>query len=178
MKAAGIVFRPTWVAFTPWTTLDDYLDVLDFIETEGLVDHVDPVQSTIRLLIPPGSMLLDRQAILQFLGPLDEAAFSYRWSHPDHRMDHLHRAVGAMVEEATRAEEDAAITFCRVRSLASVAHGNRMPAVAFPACPDRGNGRRGSPSRGFVERSPRRASSAFSKCGAKASVSRDRARNI
>lgn len=133
VKAAGIVFRPTWVAFTPWTTLDDYLDVLDFIETEGLVDHVDPVQYTIRLLIPPGSMLLDRQAILQFLGPLDEAAFSYRWSHPDHRMDHLHRAVAAIVEEATRAEEDAAITFCRVRSLASVAHGHRMPAVAFPA---------------------------------------------
>ena len=88
VKAAGIVFRPTWVAFTPWTTLDDYLDVLDFVEIEGLVDHVDPVQYTIRLLIPPGSMLLDRPAIRPFLGPLDQAAFSYRWSHPDRRPAH------------------------------------------------------------------------------------------
>ena len=84
VKAAGIVCRPTWVAFTPWTTLNDYLDVLDVVEIEGLVDHVDPVQYTIRLLIPPGSMLLDRPAIRPFLGPLDQAAFSYRWSHPTH----------------------------------------------------------------------------------------------
>ena len=133
VKAAGIAFRPTWVAFTPWTTLDDYLDVLDFIETEGLVDHVDPVQYTIRLLIPPGSMLLVRRARHPFLGPLDQAAFSYRWSPPDRRMDHLHQDVAAMVEEATRAEEDPAVTFCRVHALASAAHGNRMPAVVPPA---------------------------------------------
>ena len=133
VKAAGIVFRPTWVAFTPWTTLDDYLDVLDFVEIEGLVDHVDPVQYTIRLLIPPGSMLLDRPAIRPFLGLLDQAAFSYRWSHPDRRMDHLHQAVAMTVEEATRAGEDPAITFYRVRALAFVTHGNRMPAFVSPA---------------------------------------------
>lgn len=132
MRAAGIVFWPMWVASTPWTTLDDYLEVLDFVEIEGLVDHVDPVQYTIRLLIPPGSMLLERQAIRPFLGPLDQAAFSYRWSHPDRRMGHLHQAVAAMVEEATRAEEDPAVTFCGVHALASAAHGNRMPAIALP----------------------------------------------
>ena len=38
-----------------------------------------------------------------------------------------------MVEEATRAEEDPAVTFCRVHALASAAHGNRMPAVVPPA---------------------------------------------
>ena len=76
VKGAGIAFRPTWVAFTTWTTLDDYLNVLDFVETEGLVDHVDPVQYTIRLLIPPGSMLLAGRSSHPFLGPLDQAAFS------------------------------------------------------------------------------------------------------
>lgn len=44
VRAAGIAFRPTWVAFTPWTTLEDYLDVLEFVEAEGLIDHVDAVQ--------------------------------------------------------------------------------------------------------------------------------------
>jgi len=68
-----------------------------------------------------------------FLWPLDQAAFSYRWSPPDRRMDHLHQAVAAMVEEATRAEEDPAIIFYRVRALASAAHGNRMSAFVSPA---------------------------------------------
>src|SRR5262249_57528241 len=44
VHAAGIALRPTWVAFTPWTTLGDYLEVLEFIEENGLIDHVDPVQ--------------------------------------------------------------------------------------------------------------------------------------
>ncbi|MEK7276070.1 MAG: CUAEP/CCAEP-tail radical SAM protein, partial [Chloroflexota bacterium] len=52
---AGIPIRPSWVAFTPWTTLVDYCDVLEFVEANGLIDHVDPVQYAIRLLIPPHS---------------------------------------------------------------------------------------------------------------------------
>jgi radical SAM superfamily enzyme YgiQ (UPF0313 family) len=123
VRAARIAFRPTWVAFTQWTTLDDYLDVLEFVEAEGLIDHVDPVQYTIRLLVPPGSALLDRPAVRPFLGPLDQASFTYRWTHPDLRMDHLHRAVSLTVEEATRVEEDPAITFFRVRELAETMAG-------------------------------------------------------
>src|SRR5207302_1814172 len=33
---AGIALRPTWVAFTPWTTLEDYRELLDFVEAHGL----------------------------------------------------------------------------------------------------------------------------------------------
>src|SRR5437870_3131587 len=61
VRDAGIAFRPTWVAFTPWTTLADYFDMLDFVEAEGLIDHVDPVQYSIRLLVPPGSALVERR---------------------------------------------------------------------------------------------------------------------
>src|SRR2546423_15440840 len=52
VRAAGIAPRPTWVAFTPWTTLGDYLDMFAFIEEHDLLDHVDPVQYTIRLRVP------------------------------------------------------------------------------------------------------------------------------
>jgi hypothetical protein len=107
--------------------LDDYLDVLEFVEAEGLIDHVDPVQYTIRLLVPPGSALLERPAIRPFLGSLDQASFTYRWAHPDLRMDHLRRAVSLTVEEATRAEEDPAITFVRVRELAETMAGPGAP---------------------------------------------------
>ena len=41
--------------------------ILDFID-QGLVDQVDPVQYTIRLPVPPGSMLLDRRANHRFWG--------------------------------------------------------------------------------------------------------------
>jgi radical SAM superfamily enzyme YgiQ (UPF0313 family) len=118
-RAAGIALRPTWVAFTPWTTLADYLEVLDFVEEYGLVDHVDPVQYTIRLLVPPGSYLLDRPAMKPFLGPLDQASFSYRWAHPDPRMDRLQKDVAALVEADARAGSDPALTFCRVKALAN-----------------------------------------------------------
>jgi radical SAM superfamily enzyme YgiQ (UPF0313 family) len=119
VHAAGIALRPTWVAFTPWTTLEDYLEVLDFIEGNGLIDHVDPVQYTIRLLVPPGSYLAERPAMKPYLGPLDQAAFSYHWDHPDPRMDRLQKAVSQLVEADATAGTDPADTFYRVRDLAA-----------------------------------------------------------
>src|SRR6185369_13594591 len=76
-RAAGLVLRPTWVAFTPWTTLDDYRAMLDFVDSEDLVDSVDPIQYSLRLLVPPGSLLADHPAMRPHLGPLVERAFSY-----------------------------------------------------------------------------------------------------
>jgi hypothetical protein len=137
VREAGIALRPSLVSFTPWTTLDDYIDVLEVVEAEGLIDSVDPVQYAIRLLIPPGSMLLNKPAIQPFLGPLDQAAFTYRWSHPDRRMDDLHHAVNELVEEASRADEDPAITFDRVRALAYARDGRPAPAVSRVLPPGR-----------------------------------------
>jgi radical SAM superfamily enzyme YgiQ (UPF0313 family) len=118
VHGAGIALRPTWVAFTPWTTLEDYVEVLEFIEENGLIDHVDPVQYTIRLLVPPGSYLAERPAMRPYLGPLDQAAFSYHWDHPDPRMDRLQKAVSKLVEADATAGADPADTFYRVRDLA------------------------------------------------------------
>jgi radical SAM superfamily enzyme YgiQ (UPF0313 family) len=123
VRAAGIALRPTFVPFTPWATLEDYLDLLDFVAAEDLLDQVDPVQYSIRLLVPPGSLLLTRPAMRPWLGPLDPAAFTYRWTHPDPRMDTLHRAVSAVVAAAVRSGENAAATFQRVRVLAAKAAG-------------------------------------------------------
>jgi len=117
-REAGIALRPTWVAFTPWTTLDDYLEVLHFVEANGLIDHVDPVQYAIRLLIPPGSWLADHPETLPHRGPLDEAAFTYRWKHPDPRMDELQQEVSRLVEQDARTGADPAETFYRILDLA------------------------------------------------------------
>lgn len=138
VRAAGIALRPTWVAFTPWTTLDDYRHMLDFVETEGLIDHVDPVQYSIRLLVPPGSLLLESPALGPHLGRLVEDAFYYEWRHPDPRMDALHAEVTAAVEGAAERGDDAAVTFDHIRALADVAAGAApRPAVAARLAADR-----------------------------------------
>jgi radical SAM superfamily enzyme YgiQ (UPF0313 family) len=140
VRAAGVAFRPTWVAFTPWTTMADYLELLDFVEAEDLVDHVDPVQYSLRLLVPPGSLLADSAAMHPYLGPLVQEDFAYRWHHPDSRMDRLQESVSRLVAEAAAGGgEDAAVTFDRVRVLAASAAGRpQAPApVAGRLHPDR-----------------------------------------
>ncbi len=127
VHGAGIALRPTWVPFTPWTTLEDYLEILQFIDTHRLVYHVDPVQYTVRLLIPPGSYLLNRPEVKTLSLTLDEAAFSYAWSHPDARMDELHKTVNDLVENDARAGVDALETFYRIWALAADMQGKAPP---------------------------------------------------
>ena len=117
LREAGIALRPSLVAFTPWTSLDDYERMLDMVEAHDLIDATDPVQLSIRLLIPPGSALLAKSDIQRFLGPLDQAGFQYPWTHPDERMDRLHQAVSAIVEASAKEEEDAMVTFDRIRAI-------------------------------------------------------------
>ena len=133
VRAAGIALRPTWVPFTPWTTLDDYRELLHFVEAHALIDAIDPVQFSIRLLVPPGSLLLESPAMRPFLGPLVEDAFYYRWTHPDPRMERLATDVAALVARAVDAREDAATTFNRIRGLADAAAGAPpRPDVVLP----------------------------------------------
>jgi radical SAM superfamily enzyme YgiQ (UPF0313 family) len=138
VRRAGIGLRPSFVPFTPWATLDDYLELLEFVAAADLIDHVDPVQFTIRLLIPPGSAMLSNPSIKPFLGALDEARFTYRWTHPDARMDQLHRDVSTLVEAALESQEDPAVTFYRLRALAAhhagrpVSGGVRLPPPERP----------------------------------------------
>lgn len=129
LDAAGIPMRPTFVAFTPWTTAQDYLDVLDFIAEHDLIEHVDPIQYAIRLLVPPGSALLDDPDGLGWLGPLDEDALSYTWQHPDPRMDVLQTEVQALVERAASAREPIPATFAAIRRLASERLGVPVPEL-------------------------------------------------
>ena len=133
VSAAGMTLRPTWVPFTPWTTLDDYRELLEFVETCGLVDAIDPVQFSIRLLIPPGSLLLESAALRPFLGDLVKNQFHHAWTHPDPRMEALHREVSAAVARAADGREDGAVTFQRVRELADRAAGVAPRAFATPA---------------------------------------------
>lgn len=118
LDAAGIPMRPTFVAFTPWTSASDYLQVMDFIAAHDIVAHVDPIQYAIRLLVPPGSALLSLDDAADWFGPLDPATLSHTWAHPDPRMDALQREVMALVERHAAAHIPIRRTFAAIHRLA------------------------------------------------------------
>jgi radical SAM superfamily enzyme YgiQ (UPF0313 family) len=104
LRAAGLHPQPTWMPFTPWTTLDGYLHLLHWIRTRGLIPNVPAVQLSIRMLVPPASALLADNAQEPWLGELDGPNFTYRWTHPDPRMDELQRQVTCIAEGASDAD--------------------------------------------------------------------------
>jgi len=136
VQGAGIALRPTFVSFTPWTTIEDYIEVLEFVESERLIDNVDSIQYSIRLLVPPGSLLLTQPDSNLWLGRLVQESFSYEWAHPDPRMDELHKRVSVIVEQAAGRDQDAAETFYNVLELARAVRGDtssdRLEAQVYP----------------------------------------------
>ncbi|HVP65731.1 MAG TPA: CUAEP/CCAEP-tail radical SAM protein [Anaeromyxobacteraceae bacterium] len=127
---AGLALRASLLPFTPWSTLDDYLDLLDVFESQGWLAGLDPVQLTIRLLVPPGSLLCDEPSL--GLEDLDEEGLTFRWSHPDPRMDGLQSRVAAAVAAGVARGEPPSELVAKVRALALAAAGREHAHVARP----------------------------------------------
>jgi radical SAM superfamily enzyme YgiQ (UPF0313 family) len=110
-RRAGVPLSPTFVAFTPWTTIDGYRELLSTIAELQLVEHVAPIQWTLRLLITHGSRLLELPEIRSRVGPFDARSLTYPWRHDDPAVDELQRAAmrlvgvhaGAMRQDVFRA---------------------------------------------------------------------------
>lgn len=88
-RAEGLPLAPTFIPFTPWTTLAGYRDLLDTIATLDIVENVAPVQLALRLLVTAGSPLLNVDGIRDRVGPFDAAALLYPWKHEDPEIDAL-----------------------------------------------------------------------------------------
>ena len=76
-RDAGIPLAPTFVPFTPWTTLSGYGQLLQTIEELELVEQVAPIQLAIRLLITNGSPLLELPDIQRTVGNFDPASLTW-----------------------------------------------------------------------------------------------------
>jgi radical SAM superfamily enzyme YgiQ (UPF0313 family) len=99
MRAAGLALQPTFIAFTPWTTLDSYRDLLRVLSDLDLAEHVAPVQLALRLLITSGSRLLELEEVRRLTGLFDFNALVYPWTHPDPAVESLAARVFALVAE-------------------------------------------------------------------------------
>lgn len=96
-RRAGVTLAPTFVAFTPWTTLDSYRDLLATVEAWDLVEHVAPVQWGLRLLITSGSRLLELADIRARIQPFNPRSLTYPWCHDDEQVDALQQEVMHLV---------------------------------------------------------------------------------
>jgi len=126
LEQAGIILRPSLLPFSPWETLESYISLLNFFEERHLIEHIDLVHFSIRLLMPPGSTVLEAPDSQQWLGELDASSFTYRWRHPDPRMDELQRDVAALVEQAEQAHANPIETFFTIKALALTAAGKDL----------------------------------------------------
>jgi radical SAM superfamily enzyme YgiQ (UPF0313 family) len=86
-RSQGLTLSPTFIAFTPWTNLEYYRELLAAIAELDLIENVSPVQLALRLLIPRGSRLLELGDIE--LTGFDDAALLWQWRHADPRVDAL-----------------------------------------------------------------------------------------
>ena len=130
LRAHGIETRPSFMPFTPWTTPRDVLEIVDFVAAHDLVANVDPVQYTIRLLVPEGSLLLERKDLREHLGPYEAERLSYPWRSADPAADRLQGRLSALVQQSAAGHEAAGLTFARIR--AAVREANGEPAGPEP----------------------------------------------
>ncbi len=129
LDAVGIPMRPSLLPFSPWETMESYLDLLRFMAERGMTRNIDPVHWSIRLLIPPGSAVLDDPDTEAWIGPLDPDALSYTWTHADPRMEALQREVGQLAEAGDACRQDPAETFAAIWAAAHRAAGLDVPGL-------------------------------------------------
>ncbi len=122
-REAGLTLHPTFVAFTPWISIEDYQELLSLLAELDLIDHVSPIQLAIRLLIPAGSKLLELPEVQEIVGPFDETALVYPWRHSDPRADQLQGKIQALVGAATARGASRREIFAQVWLLAEQAPG-------------------------------------------------------
>jgi radical SAM superfamily enzyme YgiQ (UPF0313 family) len=126
-RANGISLAPTFVPFTPWTTLDGYLDLLRDLVRWELQQAVPAVQLTIRLLVPQGSYLLRLPGFSDKLLPFDPKLLGYPWRHADPRVDALHDEVQALALDMEKGSRND--TFRAIWGVAHRAAGKEAPSL-------------------------------------------------
>jgi radical SAM family protein len=129
-RELGLTLHPTFVPFSPWTTMESYLDLLQVLETGELVENVAPIQLGIRLLIPEGSRLLELDEVRGLVGPFDAQSLVYPWKNADVRMDHLSDTVQAIASEGDRKKESRPEVFERIWKAAHAEAGIEAPAIS------------------------------------------------
>ncbi len=117
-RRVGLRMNPTLVTFTPWISVEGYVELLRLLAELQIVENVAPIQYAIRLLIPESSRLLEVPEVRQLVGEYDREMLYYPWVHPDPRVDQLHQDVLNAVQRSQARGEGRTQIFQRVWKLA------------------------------------------------------------
>ena len=137
LRGHGVEVRPSWMPFTPWTTRDHVADILAFTLEHRLVANTDPVQYSIRLLVPDGSLLLAHPAMAEHVGAYDPERLTWTWRNPDPEVDALQARIAAVAE--ARQSDDAVAVLAHIAQDVFRTAGREAPSpdeVAAAALPD------------------------------------------
>lgn len=129
LREIGIALAPTFVAFTPWTSLEGYLDLLRRIVDLKLAESIPPVQLSIRLLVPAGSYLLKLPGFRERVDAFDSTMLGYPWHHHDPRVDRLQEEIQTWVAQAEENDLPRSESFVRIWEMAHHAVGYEAPAL-------------------------------------------------
>jgi radical SAM superfamily enzyme YgiQ (UPF0313 family) len=133
-RALDVALAPTFVPFTPWTTLEGYRELLATVLRLHLVEAVPPVQLAIRLLVPQGSYLLHLPDFAARVGAFDETMLGYPWQAEDARVDVLQAEIMAWVMDAEKAELPRVDVFAGIWSRTHAALGETAPPLDASQC--------------------------------------------
>jgi hypothetical protein len=128
-RELAMTLHPTFVPFTPWTSMEGYLDLLRVLAAEELIENVAAIQLGIRLLIPEGSRLLELEDVRGTVDGFDAESLVYPWKNADARVDALSEMVQAIAAEADRNKESRAAAFLRIWEAAHAAAGIEAPEL-------------------------------------------------
>jgi len=118
MQAADLPLSPTFLPFTPWTTLAGYRDFLRELAGLGLTDQIAPIQLAIRLLIPEGSLLLELPEVRPMVGLFDSRGLCYPWRNPDPAVDRLCTEIQALIKSEEKRRVPRSELFGKIWDLA------------------------------------------------------------
>ncbi len=135
MNNEGLPLQPTFVPFTPWTTAPGYLELLQMLAREGLVECVAPIQLAIRLLITAGSRLLEVEDIRNVIEPFNARELVYPWRHPETFMDALAGRVEGIVRQSEKLKFSRRQTFQLIWAAAAEAVAMREAGRPLRALP-------------------------------------------
>jgi radical SAM superfamily enzyme YgiQ (UPF0313 family) len=136
-RRVELTLQPTFLPFTPWTTLPGYCELLEVLREQELAENVAPIQLAIRLLIPAGSRLLELDEIRRGVGTFDEAALVYPWKHADPRVDRLCEQVQGIVHSGEKMKLSRARIFERIEDAAFAVANGGITRSALPVLPSR-----------------------------------------
>ena len=108
-RKAGIEIRPSLLPFTPWTTPDDIIELFLFLIENSLISNVDPIQLTIRLLVPKGSLLMRDPNESGLFEESQGDSLNYTWKSKYSELDHLQSELGSRLETWLMKETPTAI---------------------------------------------------------------------